>query len=1134
MGSLGTLGAISVPVGTDIKGLVAGLNTAEAKSKSAAARMGTALGKFAKVGTLAFVAVGAAATKMSIEFETSMARIGTLIPGQTKRLGELKSAIEDTSVAFGQGANDVAEGAFEIVSAFGDAEDTVQKLNIAVKASKAGFTGTLDAVKLLAAVTKGYGDTSAGALEKVADLAFETVRLGQTTFPELAVSIQDVVANAVKLNVSQEELFAGFAALTGVTGDTNKVATQLAAIMRAGLRPTDGMRAALKALEVESVSALIAQEGLAGALDLLISKTDGTEVGIAKLFGRVEALTAVFALTETQADKFAMSLEANKVAANAANKAYGEVEKTTAQKLAVAQQKLAVQMREMGDEILPDLITALEAITPVITGIIKGFGEIAKGIGKIAEAGEGLGVILGGVTTTEFDRRLGENANAVANFAKELRAQIPLSDEQIDKLIESGEASLELKLRLETLANSGVKLTDTQKKFVQTLEDTTVKFKDTEKAVEETTAEVNKNTMAWVTNAEAQELVDKRLAQLIDEFQFINRDLGIMFGLIEPVEKQFVQLGDRTQINLKNKVADAIAKIRDQLRITQDEIEDADFSPPEDTPIKWGDVGAAASDAFGDAFKNTLRNIGDLGKATSIAFGEAFSASLAKVLEKNLGEEFFDTLGGKITGAFLPVIGQLAGGLLSKIGGFLFGGGDDEDAQRRKAEIAARAEAARKAFEAMFASFKDDIRDVIEGTEDWGKKLDITLFKLKTGGADLTGVMENFGSVIAGQIDLIKDMEIQFAALPDTIVDSKLSIDDMRRAMFAIEEEARDIRKEFVAGFAERAVSDAVAAFRKQTIDEETQIKNLTETEKEERKKRLADLAETERDARDERLKLESETQENLTKIERKQRLARIAELLQDEQEARAFRLRESIAEELSPEELKAREKQLEKEEQLIAQVEEKRARRQAQRQFKQIRREIREAQRGEGRLAKEIRFREEREILRGIDDPLVRTAAEQLIEQKNAATDREFAIEQQKESIRTLKESRQTLKQNLPKMKERLANLQNILERLRKKGPDRIHEDLEDLKAGLKNIGGYQHGGIVPRTGLAMVHEGERVIPKGKELARPQAPQIIRLTLDVGGMLKEFVINTMEGAIDGGQSRFRPGTVTRQARLVR
>ena len=60
---------------------------------------------------------------------------------------------------------------------------------------------------LLSAVTKGYGDTSAEAVQKAADLSFATVRLGQTTFPELAAAMGKVIPLASTLGVEQEQLF---------------------------------------------------------------------------------------------------------------------------------------------------------------------------------------------------------------------------------------------------------------------------------------------------------------------------------------------------------------------------------------------------------------------------------------------------------------------------------------------------------------------------------------------------------------------------------------------------------------------------------------------------------------------------------------------------------------------------------------------------------------------------------------------------------------------------------------------------------------------------------------------------------------------------------------------------------------
>ena len=118
------------------------------------------------------------------------------------------------------------------MSAFGDTADSTKQLEVATKAAKAGNAETADSVKMLSAVTKGYGDTSAAAVQKAADLAFQTVKLGQTSFPELAASMGAVVPLASTLKVSQEQLFGAMATLTGVTGSTSEVTTQLKATLQ--------------------------------------------------------------------------------------------------------------------------------------------------------------------------------------------------------------------------------------------------------------------------------------------------------------------------------------------------------------------------------------------------------------------------------------------------------------------------------------------------------------------------------------------------------------------------------------------------------------------------------------------------------------------------------------------------------------------------------------------------------------------------------------------------------------------------------------------------------------------------------------------------------------------------------------
>ena len=126
------------------------------------------------------------------------------------------------------------------------------------------------------AVTKGYNDTSAEAVKHTADLAIQTVALGQTTFPELAASIGTVTPLAASLGVAQEDLFAVMATGAGVTGTSSQVATQFRGILQSLMAPTDSMTKLYKKMGYSSGEAMLKQEGLQGTLDAIVSTAEGT------------------------------------------------------------------------------------------------------------------------------------------------------------------------------------------------------------------------------------------------------------------------------------------------------------------------------------------------------------------------------------------------------------------------------------------------------------------------------------------------------------------------------------------------------------------------------------------------------------------------------------------------------------------------------------------------------------------------------------------------------------------------------------------------------------------------------------------------------------------------------------------
>lgn len=338
----------------------------------------------AVAGFGAVTAAGTLAVKSAIDFEKGMANVGTLLDGDVKgKLSSMGESLKTISKDTGVDLNNLSGGLYEVVSAFGESADSTKQLEIAAKAAKAGNAETSEAVKMLSAVTKGYGDTSAEAVGKAADLAFETVKLGQTSFPELASSMGAVIPLASTLKVSQEELFGAMATLTGVTGGTAEVTTQLKATMQGFMSPSAEMSAALKKMGYASGAAALESEGLGSILNKLKSSVNGDEVAFAGLFSSVEAKNAVLALAGSQAENFVTKTDAMKNAAGAAEGAFQQQNKSVAAMAGKIKNYGAVMLTSIGEKALPVITDALSKVMDAMPAFEASMGQIFDAVGPI-------------------------------------------------------------------------------------------------------------------------------------------------------------------------------------------------------------------------------------------------------------------------------------------------------------------------------------------------------------------------------------------------------------------------------------------------------------------------------------------------------------------------------------------------------------------------------------------------------------------------------------------------------------------------------------------------------------------------------------------------------------------------------
>ena len=327
--------------------------------------------------------VGVAAVKAAAEYETQLANVSTLLTGTkaeiAARTAEIGNEILDVSNRTGVATENLTDGMYQVISAFGDSADAAKILETASKSAAAGNATTTDSVNLLSAVTKGYGDTSAEAVQKAADLAFATVRLGQTSFPELAASMGKVIPMASTMGVQQEELFGAMATLTGVTGNTSEVVTQLQGVVKGFLAPGDKMTKVLKSLGYESGQSILQVNGLQGTLELLKDAVNGDGLALSGLFSEATAKTAVLSMVGSQAANLASKTAEMYEATGAANAAFEKQTDTLAYDIQMIKNLGANFLTQLGTNILPYVRELAEAALPVVQEALGNIGSYITG-----------------------------------------------------------------------------------------------------------------------------------------------------------------------------------------------------------------------------------------------------------------------------------------------------------------------------------------------------------------------------------------------------------------------------------------------------------------------------------------------------------------------------------------------------------------------------------------------------------------------------------------------------------------------------------------------------------------------------------------------------------------------------------
>lgn len=150
-----------IPSADGISGSLAEALGGEAATagKSSGASLGASLVSSLK-GFLAAAGIGAmlkSAFTGGTEFETALAKVGTIADTAAVPLDTLQSQIMEVSNTMGVGAADIAEATYQAISAGQSTGDAVAFAGQASMLAAAGFTSSASAVDILTTALNAYG-----------------------------------------------------------------------------------------------------------------------------------------------------------------------------------------------------------------------------------------------------------------------------------------------------------------------------------------------------------------------------------------------------------------------------------------------------------------------------------------------------------------------------------------------------------------------------------------------------------------------------------------------------------------------------------------------------------------------------------------------------------------------------------------------------------------------------------------------------------------------------------------------------------------------------------------------------------------------------------------------------------------
>lgn len=331
------------------------------------------------------------------DFEAGMAEASTLLIGASVDMKAYEDSLISMSLKYGELPAEMTKSLYTAISSgFVSASDSTALLDQSMKLAVGGVTTAAEAMDGLTTILHSWGMTAAD-VGRVSDTLFVGMRAGKTTIGELSREIGQVAAFAYQAGVSLEEVTASAAALTLGGRTTSEAMNGLRSIMTEVMRQEPGVMKTVEELEKKSGIDLkfsmsgLREKGLGKFLQDINTavRLAGSETGIARLFGRVQGMSAVMSLTGAQAEKFTEIMDQMNSKTGSTEDAVGKMMATSRMETKRYEASVKVMRIEIGRALQP----VLSVIRKVKQAFVDMFTSIARRAPWLIQLVAGLALV---------------------------------------------------------------------------------------------------------------------------------------------------------------------------------------------------------------------------------------------------------------------------------------------------------------------------------------------------------------------------------------------------------------------------------------------------------------------------------------------------------------------------------------------------------------------------------------------------------------------------------------------------------------------------------------------------------------------------------------------------------------------